>query len=149
MSLQGTFEPPRTPVLPALSVPGPSFSHSISASSETPAPAPVEDRDKDIPDAPPLDSDSDPDSKPESEPLIIEDPFPRFSPPEPEPSDSESDNSDSEDDMPKPIEWKFCTPPDFNGDRDETMKFLWLIILYLDVNSEIYDTNTRKIAFTL
>jgi len=103
-SLQGTFEPPHTPVLPALAVPVPSFSHSISASSEVPTPAPVEDRDEDIPDAPPPDSNSDPDSEPESEPSIVEDTFPRFSPPEPEPSNSESDDSDSEDDMPKPIE---------------------------------------------
>jgi hypothetical protein len=148
-SSQGTFEPPCTPVLPALAVPGPSFSHSISAPSEAPAPAVVEDRDEDIPDAPPPDSDSDPDSELESEPSIVEDPFPRFPPPEPEPSDNESDNSDSEDDMPKLIEWKICTSPDFSGNRDETTKFVQLITLYLDVNSEIYDTNTWKIAFTL
>jgi hypothetical protein len=141
-SLQGTFEPPCTPVLPALAVPGPSFSHSVSTSSEAPTPAPVEDRDEDIPDTPPPDSHSDPDSEPESEPSIIEDPFPRFPPPEPEPSDSESDDSNSEDDMLKPIERKICTPPDFNGDRDETTKFLRLITLYLDINSKIYDTNT-------
>jgi len=103
-SSQGTFEPPRTPVHPALAVPGPSFSHSVSTSSEVPTPAPVEDRDKEIPDAPPPDSNSEPDSEPESEPSIIEGPYPRFSPPEPEPSDSESDDSDSEDDMLKPIE---------------------------------------------
>jgi hypothetical protein len=149
MSSQGTFEPPCTPVLPALAVPGPSFSHSISTSSEVPAPAPVEDRDEEIPDAPPPDSDSDPDSEPESEPSIIEDSFPRFSPPEPEPSDSKSDDSNSENDMLKPIEWKICTPPDFNGNRDKTMKFLQLITLYLDVNSKIYDTDTWKIAFSL
>jgi len=145
-SLQGTFEPPHTPVLPALAVPGPSFSHSVSASSETPTPAPLEDRDEEIPDTPPPDSDSDPNSEPESEPSIIEDPFPRFLPPEPEPSDSESDDSDSEDDMLKPIEWKICTPPDFSGNRDETTKFIWLITLYLNVNSEIYDTDMWKIA---
>jgi hypothetical protein len=103
-SSQGTFEPPRTPVLPALAVPGPSFSHSISTPSEVSTPAVVEDRDEDIPDTPPPDSNSDPNSEPESEPSIIEDSFPRLSPPEPKPSDSESDDSDSEDDMLKPIE---------------------------------------------
>jgi hypothetical protein len=147
--LQGTFEPPRTPVLPALAVPGPSSSHSISTSLEVPAPAVVKDRDEEIPDA--SLPDSDPGSEPESEPSIVEDPFPRFPPPEPEPepSDSDSDDSDSDDDMPKPIEWKICTPPDFSGNRDETMKFVRLITLYLDVNSEIHDTDMRKIAFAL
>jgi hypothetical protein len=79
-SSQGTFEPPHIPVLPALAVPGPSFSHSISTPSEVPTPAPVEDRDEDIPDAPPPDSNSDPDSEPESEPSIVEEriPFPDF-----------------------------------------------------------------------
>jgi hypothetical protein len=138
LSSQGTFEPPRTPVLPALAVPGPSFSHSISTSSEVPTPAPVEDRDKDILDAP------SPSSNPGSEPSIVEEPFPRFSPPEPEP-----EPSDSEDDMPKPIEWKICTPPDFSGNRDETTKFIQLITLYLNVNSKIYNTDMQKIAFTL
>jgi hypothetical protein len=123
-SSPGAFKPPRTPVLPALAVPGPSFSHSISTSSEVPAPAVVEDRDEEIPDTP--SPNSDPGSEPESEPSIIEEPFPRFSPPEPdpEPSDSESDNSDSDNDMPKPIERKICTPPDFSGNRDETTKFV-------------------------
>jgi hypothetical protein len=51
--------------------------------------------------------------------------------------------------MPKPIEQKICTPPDFSGNRDETTKFVQLITLYLDVNSEIYDTNMQKITFTL
>jgi hypothetical protein len=51
--------------------------------------------------------------------------------------------------MPRPIERKICTPPDFSGNRDETIKFVRLITLYLDVNSEIYDTDTRKIAFAL
>jgi hypothetical protein len=147
--LQGIFKIPHTPVLPALAVPGPSFSHGISTSSEVPVPAPVEDRDKEILDTPPPDSDSEPNSEPKSKPSIIEDPFLRFFPPEPEPSDSESDDSDSEDNMPKPIEWKICIPPDFNSDRDETTKFLRLITLYLNVNAEIYNTDTWKIAFAL
>jgi hypothetical protein len=147
-SSQGTFEPPCTPVLPPLAVPGTSFSHSISTSSEVPTPAVVEDRDEEIPDTP--SPDSDPGSEPESEPYIVEEPFPRLpSPPEPEPEPSDSDNSDSDDDMPKPIEQKICMPPDFSGNRDETTKFVRLITLYLDVNSEIYDTDTRKIAFAL
>jgi len=145
---QGTFETPRTPPLPALAVPGPSFSHSVSTSLEVPAPAVVEDRDEEIPDASSPDSNSG--SEPESEPSIVEDPYPRFPPPEPEPEPSDSDDSNSEDDdMPKHIERKICTPPDFSGNRDETTKFVRLITLYLDVNSEIYDTDTRKIAFTL
>jgi hypothetical protein len=135
-SSRGTFEPPRTPVLPALAVPGPSFSHSVSTSSKVPTPAVVEDRDEEIPDA--SSSDSDPGSEPESEPSIVEEPYPRFPPPEPEP---EPEPFDSDDDMPKPIERKICTPPDFSGNRDETTKFVRLITLYLDVNSEIYDTD--------
>jgi len=146
-SSRGTFETPRTPVLPALAVPGPSFSHSVSTSPEVPAPAVVEDRDEEIPDAPL--PDSDPGSEPESEPSIVEEPYPRFPPPELEPEPSNSDDSDSDDDMPRPIERKICTPPDFSGDRDETTKFVRLVTLYLDVNSEIYDNDTRKIAFAL
>jgi hypothetical protein len=147
-SSQGTFEPPRTPVLPPLAVPGTSFSHSFSTSSEVPTPAVVEDRDEEIPDAP--SPDSDPGSEPESEPSIVEEPFPRLpSPPEPEPKPSDSDDSDSDNDMPKPIERKICMPPDFSGNRDETTKFVRLITLYLNVNSKIYDTDTRKIAFAL
>jgi hypothetical protein len=146
-SSQGTFEPPRTPVLPALAVPGPSFSHSVSTTSEVLAPAIVEDRDEEIPDAP--SPNSDPGSEPESEPSIIEDPFPIFPPPEPEPEPSDNNDSDSDDDMPKPIECKICTPPDFSGNRDKTTKFIRLITLYLDVNSKIYDTDTWKIAFAL
>jgi hypothetical protein len=145
--LQGTFEPPHIPVLPTLAVPSPSSSHSVSTSLEVPAPAVVEEKDKEIPDA--SSPDSDPGSEPESEPSIIEDPFPRFPPPEPEPFDSNSDDSDSDNDMLKPIEWKICTPPDFSGNRDETTKFIQLITLYLNVNSEIYDTDTQKIAFAL
>jgi hypothetical protein len=99
-SSRGTFEPPHTPVLSALAVPGPSFSHSISTSSEVPAPAVVEDRDEEIPDA--SLPDSDPGSEPESEPSIVEEPYPRF--PQPEPKPFESDDSDSDNDMPKPIE---------------------------------------------
>jgi hypothetical protein len=101
-SSQGTFEPPRTPVLPALAVPGTSFSHSVSTSSEVPAPAVVEDRDEEIPDT--SSPDSDPGSEPESEPSIVEEPYPRFPPPEPEPEPSDSDDSNSDDNMPKPIE---------------------------------------------
>jgi hypothetical protein len=127
-SSRGTFETPRTPPLPALAVPGPSFSHSVSTSLEVPAPAVVEDRDEEIPDAP--SPDSDPGSEPEPEPFDL-------------------DDSDSDDDMPRPIERKICTPPDFSGDRDETTKFVRLVTLYLDVNSEIYDNDTRKIAFAL
>ncbi|KAG2105393.1 hypothetical protein BD769DRAFT_1676027 [Suillus cothurnatus] len=101
-SSRGTFETPCTPVLPALAVPGPSFSHSVSTSSEVPAPAVVEDRDEEIPDT--SSPDSDPGSEPESEPSIVEEPYPRFPPPEPEPEPSDSDDPNSDDDMPKPIE---------------------------------------------
>jgi hypothetical protein len=121
-SSQGTFETPHTPVLPTLAVPGPPFSHSISTSSEVLAPAVVEDRDEEIPDA--SSPDSDPGSEPESEPSIVEEPYPRFPPPEPEPKPSDSDDSNSDNDMPKPIEQKICTPPDFSGDRNETTKFI-------------------------
>ena len=51
--------------------------------------------------------------------------------------------------MPKPIERKICQPPDFNGDREESTKFLRLVTTYLDINDEIYDTDRRMIAFAL
>jgi hypothetical protein len=122
LSSRGTFETPHTPVLPALAVPGPFLSHSVSTSSEVPTPAVVEDKDEEIPYA--SSPDSDPGSEPESEPSIVEEPYPIFPPLEPEPKPSDSDDSDSDDDMPKPIERKICTPPDFSGDRNETTKFV-------------------------
>ncbi|KAF8219616.1 hypothetical protein L208DRAFT_1338932, partial [Tricholoma matsutake] len=38
---------------------------------------------------------------------------------------------------------------DFSGDRTKTAKFLQEIDLYLRINDQVYDTNDKKIIFTL
>ncbi|KAG2343094.1 hypothetical protein BDR05DRAFT_864990, partial [Suillus weaverae] len=38
---------------------------------------------------------------------------------------------------------------DFDGNRENTQKFLCLVTLYLDINAKIYPDDTKKIAFAL
>ena len=49
----------------------------------------------------------------------------------------------------KPTELKINPPKPFSGKRDEFDKFLQDVILYLELNDEIYDNNKKKIAYTL
>jgi hypothetical protein len=49
----------------------------------------------------------------------------------------------------KPIELKLNQPKPFNGKRDEVDDFLQDVSLYLEINSEIYDTDEKKIAYAL
>ena len=49
----------------------------------------------------------------------------------------------------KPTELKINPPKPFSGKRDEFDKFLQDIILYLELNNEIYDNDKKKIAYTL
>lgn len=46
-------------------------------------------------------------------------------------------------------EVKIRLPSDFDGDSKKTKRFLQDVQLYLDVNEEIYDTNTKQIAFAI
>ena len=49
----------------------------------------------------------------------------------------------------KPIKLKINPPKPFSGRRDEFDKFLQDVTLYLELNDEIYDSNKKKIAYTL
>jgi hypothetical protein len=49
----------------------------------------------------------------------------------------------------KPIELKLSPPKPFSGKRDEFDQFLQDVMLYLELNEEIYNTDKKKIAFTL
>ena len=49
----------------------------------------------------------------------------------------------------KPTELKLSPPKIFNGKRDEFDKFLQNILLYLDINDELYNTDKKKIAYAL
>ncbi|KAG2109365.1 uncharacterized protein F5147DRAFT_773176 [Suillus discolor] len=73
--------------------------------------------------------------------------YPEEPPLDNKPSDKEEEDSD--DDMPKPIEKKIGVPPDFNGDRELSSRFIRLVRLYLDINAQIYKEDTEKIGFTL
>jgi hypothetical protein len=46
-------------------------------------------------------------------------------------------------------ELKLNQPKAFGGKRDELTKFLQDVQLYLAVNDDIYNTDKKKIAFTL
>ena len=50
---------------------------------------------------------------------------------------------------PKPIELKINPLKPFSGKRDEFNKFLQDITLYLELNDEIYNSDKKKIAYTL
>lgn len=52
-------------------------------------------------------------------------------------------------DVTKPTELKLSPPKHFTGKRDEFDRFLQDVLLYLDVNEEIYNTDKKKIAFAL
>ena len=49
----------------------------------------------------------------------------------------------------KPIELKINPPKPFSGKRDEFDKFLQDVTLYLELNNEIYNSDKKKIAYTL
>ena len=49
----------------------------------------------------------------------------------------------------KPTELKINPPKPFSRKRDEFDKFLQDVILYLELNDEIYDNDKKKIAYTL
>ena len=49
----------------------------------------------------------------------------------------------------KPIKLKINPPKPFSGKRDEFDKFLQDVTLYLEVNDEIYNSDKKKIAYTL
>ena len=49
----------------------------------------------------------------------------------------------------KLIKLKINPPKPFSGRRDEFDKFLQDVTLYLELNDEIYDSNKKKIAYTL
>ena len=53
------------------------------------------------------------------------------------------------DGTPRPTELKLSPPKSFTGKRDELDGFLQDVHLYLEVNSEIYDTDKKKIAYAL
>jgi hypothetical protein len=46
-------------------------------------------------------------------------------------------------------EIKICAPSDFTGDRTKLAKFLQEINLFLKINEQVYDTDEKKIIFTL
>ena len=50
---------------------------------------------------------------------------------------------------PKPIELKINPPKPFSGKRDEFDNFLQDVPLYLELNDEIYNSDKKKIAYTL
>lgn len=50
---------------------------------------------------------------------------------------------------PKPTELKIRLPVDFNGDRTKTKEFVLDCRMYLKINTDIYDTDTKKILFVL
>ena len=50
---------------------------------------------------------------------------------------------------PKATELKLKQPASFSGKRDELDDFLEDILLYLDVNDEVYDNDKKKIGYTL
>ena len=49
----------------------------------------------------------------------------------------------------KPTKLKINPPKPFSGKRDEFDKFLQDVILYLELNDEIYDNDKKKITYTL
>ena len=48
-----------------------------------------------------------------------------------------------------PKEVKIKTPTEFKGEKDKATKFICEVELYLHINKHIYDTNEKKITFTL
>ncbi|GLB35582.1 putative reverse transcriptase-rnase h-integrase [Lyophyllum shimeji] len=49
----------------------------------------------------------------------------------------------------KPAELKIRTPNDFDGDRSKLNQWLQNIRLYLEMNSDVYNTDRKKITFAL
>ena len=49
----------------------------------------------------------------------------------------------------KPIELKINPPKPFSGKRDEFDKFLQDVTLYLELNDKFYNSDKKKIAYTL
>jgi hypothetical protein len=50
---------------------------------------------------------------------------------------------------PDPKEVKIRTPTEFQGDKEKATKFIREVELYLHINGHIYDTDEKKITFTL
>ena len=50
---------------------------------------------------------------------------------------------------PKPTELKINPQKPFSGKRDEFDKFLQDVTLYLELNDKIYNSDKKKIAYTL
>ena len=48
-----------------------------------------------------------------------------------------------------PKEVKIKTPTKFKGKKDKVTKFIHEVELYLHINKHIYDTDEKKIMFTL
>jgi hypothetical protein len=46
-------------------------------------------------------------------------------------------------------EVKLCTPTDFHGARELTTKFLQEVEMYMRTNTEIYNTEEKKVLFAL
>ncbi|KAG1802819.1 uncharacterized protein HD556DRAFT_1437886 [Suillus plorans] len=98
-----------------LNLPGPSSVQarttvsSIGPFTVLPDPDPIlVDQDEEIPDTP------------ETQPRYRA----RYEAPPPDPEEEPSDKEDSDDDMPKHVEKKIGTPPDFNGERDTSSRFI-------------------------
>jgi len=63
--------------------------------------------------------------------------------------ESKQPDVDMKDGTTKPTELKLSPPKTFSGKRDEYDRFLQDILLYLKLNDEVYNTNKKKIAYTL
>jgi hypothetical protein len=46
-------------------------------------------------------------------------------------------------------EVKLCAPTNFHGAHEQTMKFLQEVKIYMRANAEIYNTEEKKVLFTL
>jgi hypothetical protein len=81
-----------------------------------------------------------------------QEPEPFFQPPkepeDPEDPDSDSDEEDK-DNMPQPTEIKIGQPEPYDGNRENATRFVAQVSAYLDLNDEIYNTDKKKIIFTL
>jgi hypothetical protein len=51
--------------------------------------------------------------------------------------------------MPKPTEIKIGQPEPYNGNREHAIRFIAQVAAYLDLNDGIYNTDKKKIIFTL
>jgi hypothetical protein len=49
----------------------------------------------------------------------------------------------------RPTEMRINVPEPFDGDRQKTKQFLNKVVVYLSLNGEVYNTDERKIGYTL